>query len=172
MAGTSMSDIMQATNLAKGCLYGNFENKDEICLEAFNFLSKSYVETLKKHLERFDSAKEKLFAYLDFSLQDKLRDENGGCPVINFGVESDDTNPVIRERVKQAIRGSQEMIRKLIVLGIDRGEFQSMVDPELLALKFYAMLEGAVFISRIDRDSAHLAKITTLIKGEINEMSQ
>ena len=172
MAGTSMSDIMQATNLAKGCLYGNFENKDEICLEAFNFLSKSYVETLQQHLKKFDSAKEKLFAYLDFSLQDKLRDENGGCPVINFGVESDDTNPVIRERVKQAIRGSQEMIRKLIVLGIDRGEFQPIVDPEVLALKFYAMLEGAVFISRIDRDSAHLAKITTLIKGEINEMSQ
>ena len=29
-AGTSLADIMEATNLTKGSIYGNFENKDEL----------------------------------------------------------------------------------------------------------------------------------------------
>ena len=40
MAGTAISDIMEATKLAKGGVYGNFDSKDEICLEALNFLLK------------------------------------------------------------------------------------------------------------------------------------
>ncbi|NGM90654.1 helix-turn-helix transcriptional regulator, partial [Parapusillimonas sp. SGNA-6] len=36
-AGTSMNDIMSATGLSKGCIYGNFENKDEVALAAFDY---------------------------------------------------------------------------------------------------------------------------------------
>jgi TetR/AcrR family transcriptional repressor of nem operon len=39
VAGTSMSDIMEATKLAKGGLYGNFESKEEICVEAYKYLT-------------------------------------------------------------------------------------------------------------------------------------
>ena len=35
VAGTSLTDIMEATKLAKGGIYGNFENKEEICKEIF-----------------------------------------------------------------------------------------------------------------------------------------
>ncbi len=59
MAGASLSDIMEATGLAKGCIYGNFENKDEICLEAFKYLTQSYAENLKKHLQPYQSNKSK-----------------------------------------------------------------------------------------------------------------
>ncbi|MEZ0131178.1 TetR family transcriptional regulator [Flavobacterium sp. LBUM151] len=38
MAGTSLSDIMEVTKLAKGGIYGNFESKEEICRESFLYL--------------------------------------------------------------------------------------------------------------------------------------
>ncbi|MCP2807331.1 TetR family transcriptional regulator, partial [Salmonella enterica subsp. enterica serovar Typhimurium] len=36
-AGTSLNDLIEATGLTKGAIYGNFENKDEIALEAFDY---------------------------------------------------------------------------------------------------------------------------------------
>ncbi len=172
MAGTSLSDIMEATQLAKGCLYGNFDNKEEICLESFNFLTQRYASELKGHLSNYPAGKARLLAYLDFSLHSKFRDENGGCPVINFGSEADDTNPVIRERVKQTIRGTQEMLKQMITDAIGLDQFKPTVDARLLALKFYTMLEGAVLISRIENSNIQLEQITKLIQNEIEEISQ
>lgn len=171
MAGTSLSDIMDATQLAKGCLYGNFDNKEEICLESFNFLTQHYAAELKAHLSAYPAGKARLLAYLDFSLQGKFRDENGGCPVINFGAEADDTNPLIRERVRQTIRGMQEVLKQMIADAIGLGEIKPTVDPQLLALKFYTMLEGAVLISRIENSNTQLEQITKLIQNEIEEIS-
>lgn len=172
MAGTSLSDIMEATRLAKGCLYGNFDNKEAICLESFNFLAQRYASDLKAHLSRYPLGKARLLAYLDFSLKGKFRDENGGCPVINFGSEADDTNPLIRERVRQTIRSTQEMLKQMITDAIEAGELQPTADAGLLALKFYTMLEGAVLISRIENNNKSLEQITELIKSEIQAISQ
>lgn len=167
MAGASLSDIMEATGLAKGCIYGNFENKDEICLEAFNYLSQSYNERLKQHLQNFSGSKEKLLAYMDFTFVGKFREEMGGCPVINFGAESDDTHPAIRERVQQVICSSREFIRKLLLEGVEKGEFAKDLDCDSLALKIYVMLEGAVIITRIENNRKQLEQIINLIKAEI-----
>ena len=35
-SATSMNDILQATGLTKGGVYGNFESKDQIAVEAFD----------------------------------------------------------------------------------------------------------------------------------------
>jgi len=36
-AGTSLSDITDATKLTKGSVYGNFTNKDEVALAVFDY---------------------------------------------------------------------------------------------------------------------------------------
>ena len=168
MAGTSISDIMEATQLAKGCLYGNFVNKDEICLEAFNYLIRQFVNEREALLSEHTSAKEKLFVYLDYFKEGKYRKEYGGCPVLNFGTESDDTNPEIKERVHQVIQTSQKYLGNLLMIGISNGEFQPEINAGRLALKYYAMLEGAVLISQVNNDDKQMDEIITLIKEEVD----
>jgi len=34
---TSLSDITKSTGLTKGSIYGNFENKEEVALEAYRY---------------------------------------------------------------------------------------------------------------------------------------
>ncbi len=168
MAGTSLSDIMEATGLAKGCLYGNFENKDEICEEAFVFLIKKSAAELQHSLKNIVSAKRRLFAFLDLYREGRFRDENGGCPVLNFGAEADDTNPQIRDRVREAIHSSQSHIREMIVGGIESDEFIPGIDAVSLSVKFFAMLEGAVLISRIQGNNESMNTVVNQIKTEIN----
>jgi len=91
--------------------------------------------------------------------------------VLNFGTESDDTNPEIKERVHQVIQASQKYLENLLSMGISTGEFQSEINQQRVALKFYAMLEGTVLISRVSGDSKHLDEIITLIKEEVELLS-
>ena len=65
MAGTSINDIMEATKLAKGGVYGNFENKDEICAASFDYLMGRMNSSLDAKLAAKISAREKLFELLD-----------------------------------------------------------------------------------------------------------
>jgi len=172
MAGTSLSNIMDATHLAKGCLYGNFENKEEICLEAFQFLVRKFVTGAEQQMKKCSSAKDKLFAFLDYYKDDRFRTENGGCPVLNFGVEADDTNPKIREEVRQAIYGAQSTLKRLIETGIGAGEFRPDIEPETMSVKIHIMLEGAVLVSRIQGSNDVFDLVVQSIKAEINSHSK
>ncbi|MGD9558569.1 MAG: TetR/AcrR family transcriptional regulator [Mangrovibacterium sp.] len=168
MAGTSMSDIMDATHVAKGCLYGNFENKEEICLEAFQFLVREFVGGAERQMKRHSSAKDKLFAFLDYFKDDRFRAENGGCPLLNFGVEADDTNPKMREEVRSAIEGTQSMLKRLIEKGIEAGEFKPDISPDVMAVKIHIMLEGASLVGRIQNRSDVFDMIVHAIKTELD----
>jgi len=171
VAGTSISDIMEATHLAKGGVYGNFENKDQICLEVFNYLAKSLCDAINKSLAGKTTAKEKLFALFNFYKDRLFKSNSGGCPILNFGTEADDTNPVIKDRVKEAIETSQSRIAGLVKLGIVDGEFKATFDGETFAVKAFAMIEGAIMISRVQSSNHQMVLITDLLKAEIEENS-
>jgi AcrR family transcriptional regulator len=172
MAGTAISDIMKATKLAKGGIYGNFEDKDEICLEAFNHLTRGLTARIDAAMEHRDTAKEKLFALLDYYRDALLLDDRGGCPILNFGTEADDTNPVIRKRVKEAIRSTQARISRFVSAGVQNGEFNASVDPQAFAVKMFAMIEGGILVSRIQHSNSQMKQITEMLKTEIEGFSK
>lgn len=169
IAGTAISDIMEATSLAKGGVYGNFESKDEICLEAFNYLTNSLNAAISQSLEEHTGAKDKLFALLDFYKDRLFRSNRGGCPILNFGTETDDTHPVIKQKVKDAINVSQSRISKLVIEGIQKGEFVKTFDANRFAVKMFTMVEGAILIGRIQNSAGQVIVITDMLKAEIEE---
>lgn len=171
MAGTAISDIMEATHLAKGGVYGNFENKDEICLEAFNYLTQSIAAEINRRVAEKTTAKEKLFALLDFYPDRLGRPNSGGCPILNFGAEADDTNPVIRQKVMEAINSSQNRIAGIAQQGVNNGEFKPGFDAADFARKAFTMIEGAILISRVKGSTGHVEWIVGILKAEINENS-
>jgi AcrR family transcriptional regulator len=169
MSGTAISDIMEATKLAKGGVYGNFENKDEICLESFNYLTKSLGAAINQNMEGKTDAKEKLFALLDFYRERLFKSNTGGCPILNFGTEADDTNPEIKKRVKEAIDASQNRIANLVREGIAGGGFKESFDPVTFAMKAFTMIEGAILISRVQNSNSQMIFITDLLRAEIEQ---
>jgi TetR/AcrR family transcriptional regulator, transcriptional repressor for nem operon len=172
MAGTSISDIMQVTNLAKGGIYGNFENKEEICLEVFKYLSKNLLDLIDAALNSRDSAKDKLYALLDFYEDALLYSDKGGCPVLNFGTEADDTNPVIKQAVNKTIKDTQDRITRVISDGIENGEFSSSVNAGTFAVKMYLSTEGAILVGRIQNSNQQMKIINDILKAEIESFSQ
>ena len=160
---------MEATKLAKGGVYGNFESKDEICLESFSYLTRSLSNAIEKSIESPASAKGKLFALLGFYLERLLKTNSGGCPILNFGTEADDTNPVIKQKVKDAISASQGRFARLVKQGIEAGEFYETFNAETFAVKAFTMIEGAILIGRVQNSNAQMILITDILKAEIEQ---
>jgi len=170
VAGTAMSDIMAATKLAKGSLYVHFESKEELAYSAVDYILDTFSAKITDSAGRQTTAKAKLLAVVDKLTDPSTPPVIGGCPLLNFGMESDDTNPVIKEKVKKAINGLIKGMERIIDRGIVNGEFQSSLNAKEFATKIFAMIEGGVLMSRVSGSSGQLTLIVHIIKKEIEEL--
>jgi AcrR family transcriptional regulator len=167
MAGTSLSDIMEVTKLAKGGIYGNFESKEEICRESFLYLRSQLGGKLNAAVAQGSSAKAKLFNLLSVYENDDNMKE--GCPILNFGIEADDTNPVMKEQVKNAIRSAQKRFYTIIEDGIKNKELSTAINPEVFSIKAFAMIEGGILCRKIVGNNEQMLIILESIKEEFEK---
>lgn len=166
IAGTSIDDVLQATKVAKGCLYGHFENKEALSYDVVDYLLGRSAARIGTILDTGDSAKSKLFLYLDL-YKDPVSFATGGCPILNFGVESDDTNPIIKQKVKLVIQRAITRITSLIEEGITQGEFGAEFNAAEFALKTFTLIEGSMMISRVLGTNDHILALIAMLKKEI-----
>ncbi|GEJ44124.1 TetR/AcrR family transcriptional regulator [Chryseobacterium sp. ON_d1] len=171
IAATSMSDIMEATQLSKGSMYVHFENKEVLACAAVEHNMKMLNDKLQKHLSRFKTAKEQLFAYIDFFSDPNHPPIVGGCPLLNFGTEADDTNPIVKERVNRGIRQGEELLSGIIEKGIVNKEFRADWNASDFATVLFAMLEGGHLMARMSGKNAKIEVIGHNLKKIIQENS-
>jgi len=164
MAGTSLSDIMEVTKLAKGGIYGNFESKEEICMESFLYLRSQLAGKLDSAAAKGKSAKEKLRNLLEVYSNNQNTLE--GCPILNFGVEADDTNPVMKEQVKKAILSAQKRFSNIVQDGITNRELSSEINPEHFSIKVFSMIEGGILCRKVLGNNDQMTIVLESIKNE------
>lgn len=167
VAGTAVTDIMEVTKMAKGSLYVHFENKEELTHCAVDWNLKQFMDKIGAEAGKYDGAKKKFFGLLDY-LSDPLNPPvQGGCPMMNFGMEADDTSPVIREMVYQTICTVQQGMIDILEKGITDGEFNPAWDYREFALKAYAMIEGGILVARVSKDISQMKMLVGILKREI-----
>lgn len=171
IAATSVSDIMEATKLAKGSLYVHFQNKEELAYYAVDYNLKDFFNKAGVVIDKQQTAKGKFFALLDLLNDPVNHPIEGGCPMLNFGTEADDTSPVIREKVHLAMLGLQKNITEILEKGISDGELKSGWDIQEFTIKVIAMLEGGVLMSRVYNNSGSMEVLINILKREIEEKS-
>ncbi|MBT2562099.1 TetR/AcrR family transcriptional regulator [Pedobacter sp. ISL-68] len=170
-AGTSLNDITAATGLTKGSIYGNFANKDEVALAAFDYNLKNVSSRIDADMNKQVSVKDKLLVYIN--IYQKFIDgsvSEGGCPVLNTAVDADDTHPELREKVLKAVLGWKNKIAKLVESGISTKEINADHNPEQVALTIIAIIEGGIMISRLTAKPAHWNLIMDSLKKYINSL--
>ena len=144
-AATSLSDITKATGLTKGAIYGNFKNKEELAIAAFNATVKNMLRRIANHQSLSDSPLEKLFLITDFYRNYfNYSQEMGGCPVINMGVDAKNQNPVLLDHVKYTINKIQSNLAKIIDAGKKSGEIYSSIDSSMYSKRIYTMVSTYV----------------------------
>ena len=170
-AGTSLTDLTEATGLTKGSIYGNFANKDEVAVAAFDFNLKKVNAILRGEIGKKSSARGKLLAYIDvYENFSKHPFPAGGCPVMNTAAEADDTHPVLKQRACDAIAAWKKSVSDIIKAGIAGKEFNKNTDAERVAITIVAMIEGAIMIANVTGKAQYRAMVMQSIKEMIEEL--
>jgi len=156
-AGTSLTDMTGATGLTKGAIYGNFENKDDVALAAFDYNMAKLIEQVRtlQASERSATGKLKAFIQVYRSGQEGVVLADG-CPIINTGSEADDTHRRLSGRATEALGRWHKSISAIIQQGKIQGEFRTDTNAAEFASLMIAMIEGGFTLSKISGDMSYL----------------
>ncbi|HTH81331.1 MAG TPA: TetR/AcrR family transcriptional regulator [Mucilaginibacter sp.] len=170
-AGTSLSDLTEATGLTKGSIYGNFENKEEVALAVFDFNSCRTSDRIQQLVAKETTFYNKLLVYTKVYSSSALADR-GGCAILNTAIEADDTNNQLKDKAAKAILKWKKNIIELIKGGIAAGEFKAGIDVNQTALSMIALIEGGIMIGKVTNSQANLDRILETVKQLIDQMKK
>ena len=169
IAGTNVDDVLEATKLTKGAVYSHFENKEDLSMQVSDYLLEKICSGIGQAMKKENSAKGKIFAYLDFNKTPLNTYIKGGCPIFNMAVESDDNNSCVKSKVSDIMTNTQKNFVSILRAGIKNGEFNSSLDPEAYAFKIFAVIEGATIMCRSMNNEQPMRGLIESLKNELEQ---
>jgi AcrR family transcriptional regulator len=161
---------MAATGLQKGGIYRHFESKEQLALESFDYAVQVMTDRFRDALDGKRTALERLHAIISIFAEIPTNPPvPGGCPVMNAALENDDGNPALRARARDAMDGLRALVVRVAKGGIQRGEVRREVDPDDLASVLISTLEGAVMLSKLYDDPAHVRRAVAHLERYLDE---
>lgn len=156
-AGTSMADLTSATGLTKGSIYGNFKDKNDVAVNAFKHNIDLIFDFFSKELKAAGSTLDKLLAYpRGFRKIYPMILAYGGCPILNTGVEADDTHAVLRKMAVDVLARWKKSIVVLIAKGIEEGHIDASTDAQSTAEILISLMEGGSVLAKVTGEASYM----------------
>ena len=172
-AGTSMSDLTTATGLTKGSIYGNFKDKDDVAVHAFQHNIDLIFDFFSKEIKAAGSTLDKLLAYpRGFRKIYRMILSYGGCPILNTAVEADDTHAVLRKMAVDVLAKWKKSIVTLITDGIEEGVIDSATNAQKSAEILIAILEGGSVLSKVTGEESYMLNAIDMAEEKITDMQR
>lgn len=170
-AGTSLTDLTNATKLTKGSIYGNFTNKDEVALAAFDYNFNRVILYLRERILTKENSIDRLLVYPTV-YRDFLRIPfyKSGCPILNTSTEADDTHPQLKDKASKALTFWKESIENQIKRGIERNEIKADTNSSEFALVLMSIIEGAIMIAKATDNSNDLKSTMNFLEKLILDL--
>lgn len=164
-ARTSLADITEATQLTKGSIYGNFENKEDVALATFDYNTTMRRGIIRDRVEKAGTYKEKLLVYASiFTSQENSVFPKGGCPILNMSTDANNSFGAMREKVAGCLMLWKNDIQEIIEKGVEAKEFRAGTNAEKIALTMVALTEGAILIAVATQNHENLDSVLESLK--------
>lgn len=171
--GTSMSDLVRETGLEKGGIYGHFASKEELAVASFEYAAGVERDLFEAALEGKKGALERLLAVV--GVMGSLVEDppvEGGCPILNTAVESDDANPVLKHKAQEAMGDLLRLVGGITKAGVGSGELVPEADPRETASVVVGTLEGALMLSKLCDDPEHMRRAVGHVEGYLRTLER
>src|SRR5688572_20907955 len=163
-----VSEIMRVTGLQKGGLYNHFASKEELSLAAFDMIMERVLARVLETHRSHATPLAQLIAHIQLIGHGHTVME-GGCPIANGMVESDDANPALRARVKSVLERWRRFIAQIVAEGVVKGEIRADVNPDEVATNLIGTLEGAQLLSQFYGDDSYRRRLTEQLLTYVND---
>ena len=156
-AGTSINDLMDATGLTKGSIYGNFENKDAVALAAFEHNFQLVIDYIKNKMAKHTTVIDKLLVYPEIYRNFlRLPFLAAGCPIANTSTEADDTHPQLKEKASNALLFWRSSVERHLKTGIKNNELKADLNINEVVGVLTALIQGAILHAKVSGKITYL----------------
>jgi AcrR family transcriptional regulator len=163
---TSLNDILEATKLTKGGLYGHFKSKEDIWYAVYEESVNIWKEIVFKDVELIADPIRRIQKALENDLRNYLGANvfDGGCIFLNMLVELSGQSSSMSKRVLKGIIGFSKLIKKWLIEADDKQLLKPNLDVGEIADFIVTSLNGCAALYASTRD----AKILEITLSQIN----
>ena len=166
--GTSIHDILEATNTSKGGFYNHFSSKEELFFQVLDEARKIWREKNLKGLDRIENSTEIIKRLLKNYKDRYLKDADnfpGGCVFITLAAELNDQRPQLSKELEKGFVGLKGMLRRLLEQGKESGELIEAVNTDTVTEILFSGMLGASLAYGVNKSKTSLDKsINALIE--------
>lgn len=153
---TSITDLMDATGLAKGSLYKCFGDKKQLFMRALDSYLLRANAWLRDFAASFGSGREALeqvfSRVVGVSTSGPTR---RGCFSVNSIIELGPRDPEVRNRLRQNTRRTEKAFADIIRRGVGDGSLRQRLDPEIAARCITTLTAGLHVHGKIGLTKQH-----------------
>lgn len=159
-SATSMDDLMSATGLGKGSLYGAFGDKRQLFLRTLDDYRNEQLDSVRQILAGPGSGLERLGRLLDGAADGYANDASRrGCFLANSTSELHGQEPEVVSRARTTYQEIQDLLAACVKDAQREGDLATGADPKEVGNLLLAILQGIEFLAKTDMDASTLAQI-------------
>jgi TetR/AcrR family transcriptional repressor of nem operon len=153
---TSMADIVEATDLTKGGLYGHFHNKQEIWYAVYAECVRIWKSIVFQGVREISDPLARLERVIDNSMKNYLGAGvfEGGCFLLNSLVELAGQSPTMSQHVLEGFKGFAALLRLWLEEAEQQGMLRNGLNPQEIAHFIVVSLNGAAPLYAASQDPA------------------
>lgn len=152
---TSIADIVKATGLTKGGLYGHFRNKQEIWYAVYEECARIWKSIVFNGVREITDPLARIDRVIENSLKDYLggRVFQGGCFLVNSLVDLAGQSSTMSNQVLKGFHGFSKLIRLWLEEAGQKGMLQERLNLPEIANFLVISLNGAAPLYAASGDS-------------------
>ena len=159
-SATSISDLVDATSLKPGSLYGAFQSKRDLFLEVIDTYANRSLERVSNALSESDSPIENIETFFQRFASDLSNDEIGkGCLLVNTLLELATEDEEVRSRVSNYFDQIENYFENTIIQAQKLGQLDKNKEPDVLATYLMTCIWGLRVLSGKRPDSKTFDKV-------------
>jgi TetR/AcrR family transcriptional repressor of nem operon len=153
---TSIADIVKATGLTKGGLYGHFRNKQEIWYAVYDECVRIWKSAVLKGVRDIPDPLERIERVVENDMKNYLGAGifEGGCFLLNALVDLAGQSPAMSSHVLEGFKGFAELLCRWLVEAEQKGMLRDGLNPKGIANFLVISLNGAAPLYAATKDPA------------------
>ena len=171
---TSISDILDATGLTKGGLYGHFASKEDIWYAVYDEAVSIWKRIVFKGIRNNSDPLKRIEKFIENDIDDYLGSDvfDGGCFFLNMLVELSGQSASMSKQILRGFVRLSGLLRSWLQEADGKGLLQANLDLKEIANFIIITLNGAAALYISSRDRSILDQTVRQLRLYINQLKK
>ena len=171
---TSVNDILEATDLTKGGLYGHFASKEDIWYSVYDEAVSIWKQNVFKGIRDNSDPLERIETFIENDMRNYLGGDvfDGGCFFLNMLVELSGQSATMSRQILRGFVRLSRLLRTWLEEADSIGMLKEGLNPKEIANFILISLNGAAALYISSRDASILEQTVRQLRFYIHQLKK